>query len=492
MKNSSEVGRCIDSSYDRYGYVLRPRRHGEYELPPLPEFPRLPPLEQTEPWHLAMRVAALVKYAQDMSPFFREKYGGLRLPATASTPDEILEYVPPLTRHELVAITNQYGKIKNPLFTREPFGTDYNTGGTTDHKAGIIFETAEQNYVLENMSELLKYIYSPGDRVLIATQQYPMWGGYNLNLLMWRSLGYVRVLPVGAGANIKELINVFSEYQPTVMAGLAASIMSIFDRVSEVNPDLLASLRIIQFAGMPMSEEMKKAIKKYLQAIRFVSHYTASESWCTALGIDPNYPNYLYLSNNAVVRVVDSNFMPVPDGQVGQLLITRVYETLLPLINYTIGDAGRIVPYEEYPSEERLFPNARVIELTGRYSKKEFILGGLKADVDALLKLICLKTNATHAQIIKISDNKFEIRVHGDNLSIPTDNPAKLQQLIKEILSDYFKYYPVSSRVEEDDYLSKAGVEVYMKHVYDYKDLFMSELGKPLSLVDLSQLADDS
>lgn len=489
MINPEGERRGIDFGYDQSSYGKKFRKCGWYELPPLPILPPLPSLEETLPEHLARRIRAVVTYARDNSSFFRQKYGNLKIPEEPTTPEEILRDIPPLTKDELVAITNKYGKIKNPLFTREPFGTDYNTGGTTDHKAGIIYETAEQEVVLGNMVELLKYVYLPGDRVLIATQQYPMWGGYNLNMLMWRFLDFVRVLPVGSGASIKELINVFREYQPTVMAGLTASIMSIFDRMSEEDSSLLNSLRIIQFAGMPMSEEMERRIKNFLNEIRLVSHYTASESWCTALGIDPKRPNYLYLANNACVLVVDPNFNPVPDGQVGQLLITRLNETLQPVINYAIGDAGRIVPPEEYPREKRLFPNARVIELAGRYSKQEFILGGLKANVDSLNSLIRLRTNASEAQIIKENDKKYEILVCGGNLLLP-DDPAELERLIREILSEYFVYYPVSS-TGGGDFLSKAGIEVIMRKV-NPEDFFRSPLGKLRPYVDLTKQADNS
>lgn len=460
-------------------YQLRRRYFKGIEMSPLPLFAELPPVEFTTPEHLARRVAGIIAYAKNHSPFFRNKYEGIPIQdfSKASTPEEILAHVPHLTKDELTSITDIYGKIDNPLFTRPPYGTDYNTGGTSDHKAGIIYEKEEQEEVLKRISELLAYIYVPGDRVIIASGQYPMWGGFPLNLLMWPTLPYMRTQPVGGGASSKELSNVFNEYRPTVIAGLSSSILEMIQRFREspyFNPEVLTQLTKVQFAGMPMSENMReKLIQMVGHDLRFISHYTGSESWCTALGIDPNHPDYLYLSNNAIVEVVDpKTYEPLCPGEEGTLLITRLNETLLPIIRYEIGDKGRIVPQEEYPN--RVYDNARVIQLTGRVNPLEFIMAGLKVNANNLVEQIKKATGSSEAQIVQTGTNQFEFRLLMPQIEI---SPYNQEEIFRRILSDYFKYYPIDSKTGAQDYFSKSGLRIDIKSV-DFNDLKKTPIGK--------------
>lgn len=448
-------------------YQLKRRYFKGIELPPLPSFPELPPVEFTTPEHLARRVAGIIAYAKNYSPFFRNKYEGIPIQnfSKASSPEEILIQIPPLTKHELTAVTEIYGKINNPLFTRPPYGTDYNTGGTSDHKAGIIYEKEEQEEVLRRIAELLAYVYVPGDRVIIASGQYPMWGGFPLNLLMWPTLPYMRTLPVGGGASSKELFTVFDEYRPTVIAGLSSSILKIIQTLREslyFNPEILTQLTKVQFAGMPMSENMRRTLIEMVgHDLRFISHYTGSESWCTALAIDPNHPDYLYLSNNAIVEVVDpKTYESLRPGEEGTLLITRLNETLLPIIRYEIGDKGRIIPVEEYPT--RVYDNARVIQLTGRVNPFEFVMAGLKVDSNTLIEQIKNITGASEAQIVQIGPNRFEFRLLMPQIDL---TPDKREEVIRRILSGYFRYYPIDDKVGAQDYLSKSGLEITITSV---------------------------
>lgn len=74
---------------------------------------------------------------------------------------------------------------------------------------------------------------------------------------------------------------------------------------------------------------------------------------------------YYIASPHVYVEILDDNNDPVPDGKMGNMVITRLDGFAMPLIRYKLGDLGVKLPLDEYP-ENKQFQYPLLKEIVGR------------------------------------------------------------------------------------------------------------------------------
>lgn len=80
---------------------------------------------------------------------------------------------------------------------------------------------------------------------------------------------------------------------------------------------------------------------------RLSTGYTSNETGAIAFGCTHSPDGTLHLhESTGVVRILDQDGHEVPDGEAGSITFTSLNRTLLPIINYQLGDMGRLVPRE--------------------------------------------------------------------------------------------------------------------------------------------------
>ena len=62
---------------------------------------------------------------------------------------------------------------------------------------------------------------------------------------------------------------------------------------------------------------------------------------------------YYILSPHVYVEILDDDNNPVPDGEMGNIVVTRLDCFSMPLIRYKIGDLGILLPRDEYPKQRK-------------------------------------------------------------------------------------------------------------------------------------------
>jgi phenylacetate-CoA ligase len=66
-----------------------------------------------------------------------------------------------------------------------------------------------------------------------------------------------------------------------------------------------------------------------------------------------DHPYYYILSPHVYVEILDDDNKPVPDGEMGHIIVTRLDTFSMPLIRYKIGDLGIKLPKDKYPKERK-------------------------------------------------------------------------------------------------------------------------------------------
>ena len=91
--------------------------------------------------------------------------------------------------------------------------------------------------------------------------------------------------------------------------------------------------------------------------------YGSAEGFLIAAQADNEY---LYvLSPQTYIEIVDHNNNPVPDGELGHIVVTRLDGYAMPLIRYKIGDLGILLPKSKYP-KNRKFQYPILQQIIGR------------------------------------------------------------------------------------------------------------------------------
>jgi phenylacetate-CoA ligase len=70
--------------------------------------------------------------------------------------------------------------------------------------------------------------------------------------------------------------------------------------------------------------------------VKVVNEYGAAE--LDLIGFEDADGNFLLSNETVMVEVVDENNLPVPDGVVGRVLVTSLYNKSMPFIRYELGD----------------------------------------------------------------------------------------------------------------------------------------------------------
>jgi phenylacetate-CoA ligase len=111
--------------------------------------------------------------------------------------------------------------------------------------------------------------------------------------------------------------------------------------------------------GDKLFDKYKRNIKEAFGCEVFET-YGCSEGILVAAKKDLDY--YYIMSPHVYVEIVDDYGNPVPNGEMGHVLLTRLDNYSMPLIRYKIGDLGSLLPLDLYPEERNMkFPLLQTI-----------------------------------------------------------------------------------------------------------------------------------
>lgn len=93
--------------------------------------------------------------------------------------------------------------------------------------------------------------------------------------------------------------------------------------------------------------------------------YGASEGFLISAEGNDNF-KFQYISSHQVyIEILDDNGNEVPDGEMGNIVVTRLDGYTMPLIRYKLGDLGIMLPKQKYP-KKRMFKQPLLQQIVGR------------------------------------------------------------------------------------------------------------------------------
>jgi len=172
------------------------------------------------------------------------------------------------------------------------------------------------------------------------------------------------VIPMSSG-NTKRQIKIMQDFKTTALVSTPSYALLIADTLMEmgINRNAL-SLKWGLFGAEPWSEAMRKEIQDKLKVVA-TDNYGLSEIMGPGISGECQERNGLHIAeDHFLVEVVNPDTLqPVPDGEVGELVITTLTKEAFPMIRYRTRDLTRIIA-EKCPCGRTMRRMARVMGRT--------------------------------------------------------------------------------------------------------------------------------
>ncbi len=270
------------------------------------------------------------------SPFYRTR---ISPQLTLSSLDHIQDL--PLTTKDDLRAGYPYGFLTEPISSMVRL---HASSGTTGSPTAILYTEEDVNTWADLVARCMYMVgMRPGD-VFQNLSGYGLFtGGLGIHYGAER-LGCLTI-PAGAG-NSKRQIKLLKDFRVSAMhiiPSYALHLATVFDDLG-IDPHSL-DLRIALIGAEPHTEEIRRRIEE-LYAIKAYNSYGLSEMNGPGVAFECPAQNGMHIWEDAYfVEILDPQTLePVPEGEIGELVVTTLTRQGMPLLRYRTRDLTRILP----------------------------------------------------------------------------------------------------------------------------------------------------
>jgi len=280
----------------------------------------------------------ILAYAYEHSPFYRTKYLGAGLhPGDIKRPEDF-ERVPCLTREELRTSGDQ---ILIPD-AKSGFLTTATTGGSTGVPVRVVFDkrvpTEAIGWRMMNWWGIEPYMDGAFVWRMLRTTHL----GQLLNCALWWPTAKLRMDATSMSeASILDFISRFNALRPPLLQGYTGAIHQVALEITKKRLSVHSPVAI-WVTSSPMSGVQRQLIESVFRAPVYDQYGSCEVRWYSA---ECGERNGLHVNYDTVhIEFVDQESHVVPVGEMGDIVVTDLYNTVFPLIRYINGDRGRALP----------------------------------------------------------------------------------------------------------------------------------------------------
>ncbi|MFC4907773.1 hypothetical protein [Actinomadura gamaensis] len=186
--------------------------------------------------------------------------------------------------------------------------------------------------------QLARYLHGPGPRWLSTTlADYQMWSsGTMVGGVLSRVPG---VNYIGAGpVTPPVLAHLFSYPGPKAVMGITASIGILGEMGAAMPAPARESLRVAMYGSGLLPQRKRTELAAVYPNASVLSYFAATQAECVGLQLDHTRPELAAVPGLHLVEIVDEHGRAVPEGQEGELVVTRLHAHETPLLRLKLGD----------------------------------------------------------------------------------------------------------------------------------------------------------
>ena len=285
------------------------------------------------------RLQATVQHCMN-SPFYRSRFEEIGLkPEDIKSLDDIRRI--PFTTKQDLRDTYPFGMASVPLRECTRLHSSSGTTGTPT----VILHT--QKDLEEWAAQVARNLWMVGlrpDDVFQNSSGYGMFtGGLGFQYGAER-LGMLTI-PAAAGNSLRQ-IKFITDFGTTALHAVPSYVTRLYEVMQSVgiDPRRDTKLKVLAIGAEPHSEEQRRRIED-MMGVKAYNSFGMSEMCGPGVGFECQEQNGLHFwEDYYIVEIVDPETLePVPDGEVGELVLTSLCREAMPLLRYRTRDLTRVL-----------------------------------------------------------------------------------------------------------------------------------------------------
>lgn len=374
------------------------------------------------------RLQATVRRCMN-SPFYKE-----RLNKAGITPDDI---------RTLDDIRRIPFTTKQDLRDNYPFGVAsipatqcvrlHSSSGTTGHPVVILHSERDLEQWANAVARCMWMVGCRPEDVFQNTSGYGMFTG-GLGFQYGAEHMGMLTVPAAAG-NTRRQIKFFTDFGTTCVHAIPSYASRIYEVMVElgIDPRRDTKLKTFFIGAEPHTDEQRKRIENML-GIKAYNSFGMTEMMGPGVAFECKEQNGMHIwEDYFIVEIVSPDTLePVPDGEIGELVLTTINREAMPILRYRTRDLTRILP-GTCPCGRN---HKRMDRMKGR-SDDMIVLRGVNIFPMQIEEVLMSFKELGSDYLITLSTDE-----HNDNMTVEvelgamfTEDYARLQVLTKQITS---------------------------------------------------------
>ena len=239
-------------------------------------------------------------------------------------------------------------------------------------------------------------------------------------------------IPAAAGNSLRQ-IKFMTDFGTTALHAVPSYVTRLYEVMQEqgVDPRKDTKLKVLAIGAEPHSEEQRKRIENML-GVKAYNSFGMSEMCGPGVGFECKEQNGLHFwEDYYIVEIVDPETLePVPDGEIGELVLTSIRREAMPLLRYRTRDLTRVLG-RSCPCGRN---HVRLDRMKGR-SDDMMVLRGVNIFPIQIEKILMQFKELASNYLITLTtdDNNDNMTVEVELEELFTDDYQRLESLKKSV-----------------------------------------------------------
>lgn len=381
-----------------------------------------------------LRVLQLERLRKTVGQASKSKYYGELFKRLNITPDSInsvddIQKIPFTTKEQL-RTTYPFGAIASPM---KDVIRLHSSSGTTGNPTVICHTKSDIEAWADRIARSL---YSVGVRNTDVFQNSSGYGMFTGGLGFQYGAERLGCLTVPAAAgNTARQIKFIKDFGTTVIHAVPSYALHLAEEFEKLGMDVKkdTALRIFAIGAEPHTEAQRKRIEEML-GVKAYNSFGMSEMSGPGVAFECTEQNGMHLwEDHYILEIINPiTLEPVPEGEIGEMVLTSLTREAMPLLRYRTHDLTRILP-GPCPCGRT---HRRIDRMKGR-SDDMFIVKGVNIFPMQIERVLLSFPEVGNNYMITIDTkpNGDEILVELELRHLFTDDYGQLENLKKVIVS---------------------------------------------------------
>lgn len=285
------------------------------------------------------RLQATIRHCMN-SPFYKKKFEEMGIkPEDIKTPADVRKL--PFTTKQDLRDNYPFGLASVPL---DKCVRLHSSSGTTGNPTVVLHSQKDLDEWANAVARCLWMVGLRPNDVFQNSSGYGMFtGGLGFQYGAER-LGMLTV-PAAAGNTLRQ-IKFITDFGTTAIHAVPSYLTRIKEVMDQqgIDPRKDTKLKVLAIGAEPHSEEQRKRIENMF-GVKAYNSFGMSEMCGPGVAFECKEQNGLHFwEDYYIVEIVDPETLePVPDGEIGELILTTINREAMPLIRYRTRDLTRVL-----------------------------------------------------------------------------------------------------------------------------------------------------